>query len=74
MEQKLENIEAPFTLEDIEDVRIIIKAKGKHYAIIANKDKTTEEDARYYRVALAQALIGMQEHIVVTPSLEEIKK
>lgn len=65
-----QQMEAPFNVEDIEDVRVIIVAKGKHYSIVSNGDK---EEARAYRVALVQVLLSMEKHIIVTPSLEEIK-
>jgi hypothetical protein len=62
--------EVSFELEDIEDARIIIVVKGKHYSIISTGDK---EEGRTYRVALVQTLLSMQGQIIVTPSLEEIK-
>jgi len=61
--------EAPFELEGIEDAKIIIMVKGKHYSIISNGDK---EEARAYRVALVQMLLSMEGQVVITPSLEEI--
>lgn len=62
--------EAPFELEDIEDAKIIIMVKGKHYSIISDGDK---EEARAYRVALVQMLLSMEGQVIVTPCLEDIK-
>lgn len=62
--------EASFDLEDIEDARVIIMVKGKHYSIISTGNK---EEAKLYRVALVKALLSMEGQIIVVPSLEEIK-
>jgi hypothetical protein len=59
-----------FELEDIEDAKVIIMVKGKHYSIISTGDK---EEAKMYRVALVKALLSMEGQIIVVPSLEEIK-
>jgi hypothetical protein len=61
----------PFELKDIEDVRIIIKAKGKHYSIMPNKDVVTDEIGRAQRRSCLHLL--MESHVIVEPSLEEIK-
>lgn len=60
--------EPAFTLEEIDDVRIIIKAKGKHYGLVPKNDK---EQARLLRIVIAMALFD--EHYVVDKSLEETK-
>lgn len=66
--------EAGFELEDIEDARIIVKAKGKHWSIISNDEKMTKDEGREFRSAIAGALLAMQDHIVVTPALEDLKE
>lgn len=63
--------EAPFEISDIEDARIIIMIKGKHYSILSKGDK---EEAKLYRVALVQCLLSMEDTIIVTPALEDIPK
>jgi len=60
---------APFELDEIEDVRIILKVKGKHYSVIGSGDK---DDQRLNRIALVHVLLS-DGHIVVTPALEDIK-
>lgn len=61
-----------FFLEDIEDVRIIIKVKGKNYGIIANEQNATKEEAKEFRIMLLRALLEMQTHVIVVPALEDI--
>lgn len=61
--------EAPFSFSDIEDVRIIVKAKGKNYAITPKKE-ISKEDAKSTRIALVSVLL--EDHDIVVPSLEEI--
>lgn len=63
--------EAPFELSEIEDVRIILKVKGKHYSIISAGDK---EEGKLYRISLVQTLLSMEGQVVVTPALEDIQK
>jgi hypothetical protein len=62
----------PFELDEIEDAKIILLVKGKHYSILADKEKFTPEEARTFRVELTKVLLSMQAHIIVTPALEEI--
>ena len=59
--------QAPFTLDEIEDVKIIVKAKGKHYGIVPKADK---EEAKNMRISILAILINS--HFVVDKSLEEI--
>ena len=59
--------QAPFTLDEIEDVKIIVKAKGKHYGIVPKEDK---EEAKNMRISILAILINS--HFVVDKSLEEI--
>jgi hypothetical protein len=63
--------ESPFELDEIEDARIILKVKGKHYSVISTGDK---EEGRMYRIALVQMLLSMEGQIVVTPALEDINQ
>lgn len=59
----------PFNLSDIEDVRVIIKAKGNNYSIVPKEDK---DEALGLRIA--SCLVLLDSHAIVTPSLEEIKE
>ena len=61
----------PFELDDIEDVRIIIKAKGKHYAII-DKDKSEKEENKLLRILAFKAILVT--HAIVDKPLEDIQK
>lgn len=58
--------ETPFLFSDIEDVRVIVKAKGKHYGIVGKND-----DALEVRIALLSVLL--EDHYVVDTALEDIK-
>lgn len=60
----------PFELDEIEDVRIILKVKGKHYSVISAGNK---EEGRIYRIELAKILLSMEDQIIVIPALEDIK-
>jgi hypothetical protein len=62
--------EAVFQQEDIEDVRIIIKAKGKHYSIVPKKDMDKEE-CRAIRIELMRVMFQL--HDVVDTPLEDLK-
>jgi uncharacterized lipoprotein YbaY len=59
-----------FTTDEIEDVRIIIKAKGKHWAITPKKSECTAEEARQIRIGLLA--IVCEFHYVVDVSLEDM--
>ena len=65
--------EESFKASEIEDVRIIIRAKGKHYSVVGNKELCEEEglDAKDIRLALLYVLL--KTHNIVFPSLEDIK-
>jgi hypothetical protein len=63
--------ERPFEFEDIEDVKVILVVKGKHYSIIAENNK---EEAKATRIAFAIIVIAEGKHKIVIPSLEEIKE
>ena len=59
--------ESSFTLDEIEDVKVIIKANGKHYGIVPKNNK---KEAKNIRIAMFTMLIDS--HFVVNKSLEEI--
>lgn len=61
----------PFTHSEIQDVRILVKAGGKHYAINANTDKCTKEQALAMRIEMFKFLSAY--HYIVEPALEDIK-
>ena len=62
----------PFnSIEDIEDVRIIIKAKGKHYSLVVNKELATDAEGREMRIACLGFIMNC--HQVVDTALEDIK-
>ena len=60
----------PFSVADIEDVRIIIKAKGKHYGLVSknNKDRMIDKSIR-----ILVCRIILETHAIVDLPLEEIK-
>lgn len=59
----------PFTVEDIEDCKIIIKAKGLHWSL---KPWISTEDARECRVGLAK--LALMVHEIVDKPLESLGK
>ena len=59
-------------IKDIDDARVILKIKGKSYAVLPNEEVLSKEDARAMRIVFALELL--KSHYVVTPSLEEISK
>ena len=61
----------PFKFKDIEDARIIIKAKGKHWSIIP-KENHTKENCKKVRINLAQT--ALQYHDIVATPLEDVKE
>ena len=58
-----------FDISEIEDVRIIIKAKGKHWSIVPKRDDVDE--AKQIRIAMA--LVLLDSHCVVSTSLEDLQ-
>ncbi len=60
----------PFTLADVEDVRVIIKAHGKHYGIVPNENNCTREESREIRIGLLSLLLDF--HFVVDRALEDV--
>ena len=62
-----------FAFEEIEDVRIIIKANGKHYGLVAKKDtEFTEQEIQQIRIASLSMILPY--HFVVDKPLEELNK
>lgn len=61
----------PFKVEDIEDVRIIIKAKGKHYGLVS---KSRKDDATDKSLRLLVCKIILQTHAIIDLPLEEIEE
>lgn len=66
-----EAIEPEFSMGEIEDIRIIVKAKGKHYGIVP-KEGVDKEEAKLTRIALFSVLID--NHAVVNKALEDLNK
>ena len=60
----------PFKVEDIEDVRIIIKAKGKHYGLVS---KSRKDDITNKSLRILVCRIILETHAIVDLPLEEIK-
>lgn len=59
----------PFeSLDEVEDVRIIIKANGKHYSIVP---KNNVVDAKNDRLAMLSVLLDT--HFVLDTALEDIE-
>lgn len=61
-----------FSTDEIEDVRIIIKAKGKHWSLVPKKSECTPEEAKEIRIGLLTVICEF--HDVVDTALEDIPK
>lgn len=63
------------SIKDIEDVRIIIKMKGKHYAITHNKDGEDDKQQKEEALELRKyfLMLLLETHAIVLPALEDIK-
>ena len=61
-----------FEQKDVDDVRIIIYAKGKHYGIVPNHEMCDSEQAKKIRIEILNILLKF--HFIVEPALEDIKK
>lgn len=66
--QELQDKDIPFKLEDISDVRLLIRAGGKTYSIIP-KEAVGKENGIKVRINLLLSALGY--HDIVIPSLEE---
>ena len=60
----------PFKVEDIEDVRIIIKAKGKHYVLVS---KSRKDDITNKSLRILVCRIILETHAIVELPLEKIR-
>lgn len=60
-----------FPIGDIEDVRILLKVKGKHYSLVTQKG-LDKDNTRLFRIQLG--VLALSFHEVILPSLEEIKE
>jgi len=58
-----------FDLEQIQDVRIIIKAKDKHWSLVVVGNA---EEARIERLAIALVLLDWKKHAIVNTALEDL--
>jgi hypothetical protein len=69
-----ELLEGKFDMKDVEDVRILIRVNGKHYGIVANKEREASEklDAAMLRKLILPYLLKV--HDIILPSLEECTK
>jgi len=63
-----------FEQSDIEDIRIIIKAKGKHWGLIANKENEKKHGITLKNLKMSLIPGFLQLADVVTPALEDIDK
>lgn len=63
----------PFEIDDIEDVRILIKAKGKHYSIHPDRDLITDEEAKDLRIKILARLV-LPAHKIFDQPLENLKE
>lgn len=59
--------DSELTMDQIEDVRILIKVKGKHYSVIAKEDKAEALELR----KLALTVLLSINHIIVSTALED---
>ena len=69
--KELSDQDIPFKLEDITDVRLLIRAKGKTYSILP-KDWVCKDNAKAVRKALL--LSALAYHDIIIPSLEEQRR
>jgi len=61
--------QVPFDASEIEDVKIIIKAKDKHWSIVP-KESFSKETAKNMRILSADMLL--QFHDIISTALEDI--
>lgn len=61
-----------FEISDVEDVRFIIKAKGKHFSLLPkSQDESERDECKQIRIALMTMLL--ETHIVCNTALEDFK-
>jgi hypothetical protein len=64
------DMERPFEEEDIEDVRIIVKAKGKHWGLVPMEYAGKDRCDKVRKMCL---MICLHTHEIVDTPLEDIK-
>jgi len=64
-------MEDEFNIKDIQDIRIIIVANGKRYALTPKKELDPDV-CRDFRITIGTA--ALLYHRVVLPSLDDLKK
>ena len=62
----------PFNLSEIDDVRILITVKDKHYSIIENKERCKEFGVNAQEIRKVLLITALRVHDIVTPALEDI--
>jgi hypothetical protein len=65
--EKLSNL----TLNDVEDVSIVLKIGGKHYPLLPKKSENAKE-LKSMRITLLSALLDS--HIIINKPIEEISR
>ena len=65
------NLITEFEFSDVEDVRIIVKAKGKNFGIVP-KSTENREECKQIRIAMFYMLL--ESHFVVNTALEDISR
>ena len=58
----------PFEIEDIDNVHVIIEAKGKTWVMTPKRGRSSEN------INITLAVMLLESHNVVEPCLEEMKK
>ena len=67
MKEDLKNL----TLDDVEDVFIVLKIKNKHYSLLPKKNEDNNE-LKQMRITLLTTLLDT--HIVISKPIEEISR
>jgi hypothetical protein len=67
MKEDLKNL----TLDDVEDVFIVLKIKNKHYSLLPKKNEDNNE-LKQMRITLLTTLLDT--HIVISKPIEDISR
>ena len=67
MKEDLKNL----TLDDVEDVFIVLKIKNKHYSLLPKKNEDNNE-LKQMRITLLSTLLDT--HIVISKPIEDISR
>lgn len=67
MKEDLKNL----TLDDVEDVFIVLKIKNKHYSLLPKKNEDSNE-LKQMRITLLTTLLDT--HIVISKPIEDISR